>query len=85
MTTTLTPTATTPRQTFTVLGYWDDSSSAIAVGVVAGEHQVGGGDAAEAIWEGGLWSTSVEAETMEEAEDAAIADMEGTLADDDEG
>lgn len=60
-------------RTWTVIGFWD-GDEAVPVGVVAGEHQVTGGDGCSTE---GPWATSVQAPNAAGAEAAAVAEMEG--------
>jgi hypothetical protein len=55
-----------------VIGVWRGSRP-IPVGVIRGEHPVSGGDATH--FPDGLWATSVCADSDNEAEQAAIAEM----------
>ncbi len=57
---------------FTVVGVWIDDEP-IPVGVIAGHHDVSGGDAEQ--FPQGVWATSVSAEHDVDAEQAAVADM----------
>lgn len=66
------PDAEPAEMTFTVLGYWNDEDEPVAVGVIAGDHPVGGGEGAT---EGGDWATSVTAKDMETAEELAVEEM----------
>lgn len=66
---------------FTVLGYWSEDDEPVAVGVIEGDHPVGGGAGAT---EGGDWATSVSAPDMETAEELAVEEMRQSPADDDE-
>lgn len=65
-------------KTYTVVGYWDDSDRPVSVGVIEGNHAVGGGESATV---GGDWATSAEAEDAECAEALAIEEMRATLPD----
>ena len=57
---------------YTVIGVWM-SGTPVPVGVIEGTHGVEGGD--WDAFEEGLWSTSVEAKDVYQAEDAAVAEM----------
>lgn len=59
---------------YTVIGVWK-ADTPVTVGVVAGEHEVSGGDTE--IFPEGLWATSVGAEDVFAAEDAAVTEMKG--------
>lgn len=65
--------ALTPRGVYTVLGVWQDGK-AIPVGVIAGRHEVTGGDDSE--YEQGLWALSVEAPDVDTAERLAVEEMQ---------
>lgn len=67
--------------TWTVVGVWDGDEP-ISVGVIAGEHEVAGGD--EFHFDGGLWATSVQAGDPSDAESAAIREMATSRFDEDE-
>ena len=60
-----------PRQ-YTVVGVWH-ADEPIPVGVIAGEHPVGGGDAT--AFEQGLWATSVAAPDSTTARQLAVDEM----------
>lgn len=64
--------ALTPPDVYTVIGVWQDDEP-IPVGVVAGEHEVSGGDSGE--FEQGVWATSVVAPDSATAEHLAIDEM----------
>jgi hypothetical protein len=64
--------ALTPKGVYTVLGVWQDDK-AIPVGVLAGRHEVTGGDDSDD--EQGLWALAVEAPDAGAAERAAIEEM----------
>lgn len=53
---------------YTVIGVWQDDEPVVA-GVVAGRHEVYGGD--EASFSGGLWFAHVDASDVTEAEHLA--------------
>lgn len=61
---------------YTVIGYWDDSESAVTVATIEGAHDVGGGEGATAVWVGGVWSIKVRAQDVDSAERAAVAEVE---------
>jgi hypothetical protein len=65
--------ALTPPDVYTVIGVWRDDEP-IPVGVIAGEHEVSGGDDSE--FEQGLWATSVAAPDSATAEQLAIDEMQ---------
>jgi hypothetical protein len=88
----MTATAATEPQPFTVIGFWDDSDTAIPVGVVKGVVDVYGG---HGVSEGGPWARDVIAVHADEAEalavkltqeehDARIAEIDDDEDDDDE-
>jgi len=58
---------------FTVIGFWNDADEAIPVGIVEGEHVVGGGSD---VSEGGPWAITVQAEDMDDAEKRAVEEMQ---------
>jgi hypothetical protein len=64
--------ALTPRDVYTVIGVWQDDDP-IPVGVIAGEHEVSGGDSSQ--FERGVWVTSVVAPDSATAEQFAIEEM----------
>lgn len=66
---------------FTVLGYWNDANEPVAVGVIPGDHPVGGGQGAT---EGGDWAISVTAKDMETAEELAVEEMSESLPGDED-
>jgi hypothetical protein len=57
---------------YTVIGVWLDDAP-IVVGVIAGNHEVYGGD--EKAFEEGLWATSVDACDIAQAEQLAKVEM----------
>jgi hypothetical protein len=61
--------ALTPPDVYTVIGVWQDDQP-IPVGVIAGEHEVSGGDSSR------LWATSVTAPDEATAEQFAIEEMQ---------
>lgn len=61
---------------FTVVGYWDNSDSAVTVATIEGSHYVGGGEGATAVWVGGVWSINVRAGDVDSAERAAVTEVE---------
>ena len=65
----MTATAATEPQPFTVIGFWDDSDTAIPVGVVKGAVDVYGGNG---VSEGGPWARDVIAVHADEAEALAV-------------
>jgi hypothetical protein len=65
--------ALTPPEVYTVIGVWQDDEP-IPVGVIAGEHQVGGGDSGH--FEQGVWATCVAAPDSATAEHLATAEMQ---------
>lgn len=60
---------------YTVIGVWQ-GDDALVTGVIEGDHSVSGGDLA--AFPGGCWSTSVGADSVKEAGQAARREMEGT-------
>lgn len=61
-------------QPYTVVGYWDEDDAPISVGVIEGDHPVGGG---LGHTEGGDWATVVWTDKgMETAEWEAIEEMQ---------
>lgn len=64
---------------YTVAGYWDGNTP-VPIAVIAGNHPIGGG---KAPTEEGLWAEYVNADSIEDAETAAIAAMR-ELVDEDE-
>lgn len=61
-----------PTGVYTVLGVWQDDH-AIPIGVIAGRHDVTGGD--DSDYEQGLWAISVDAPDADTAERLAIEEM----------
>lgn len=63
---------------WTVIGFWADDTP-VVVGVVAGEHDVDGGDDCSDLDIAGSfrgpWATSVTASSVEDAEAAAVQEM----------
>jgi hypothetical protein len=68
-----------PAADWTVLGVWDNDR-AVPVGVLAGQHDVVGGDSG--YWEQGLWATYVQAGDAAAAETLAVAQMQVSLPND---
>lgn len=56
---------------YTVIGVWLNDEP-VPVGVVEGDHEVGGGDDA---WDEGAWATSVDAPDMGSAQELAVQEM----------
>lgn len=57
---------------YTVIGVWLNEKP-VVVGVIAGEHEVYGGD--EETFDEGLWVTCVDVDDVNEAEDLAETAM----------
>jgi len=66
---------------YTVVGFWSEEGWPVAVGVIAGQHEVTGG---EDYFERGLWATTAAGADAEEAEGIAVEAMIGTADDDGE-
>jgi hypothetical protein len=65
--------ALTPPDVYTVIGVWQDDQP-IPVGVIAGDHEVNGGDSSQ--FEQGMWATYVTAPDSATAEQLAIGEMQ---------
>ncbi len=61
---------------YTVIGVWLEDTP-IVVGVIAGSHEVYGGD--EQRFPEGLWATSVDASTVEQAEQLAKVEIRDSI------
>jgi hypothetical protein len=68
-----TSTAAPATQPYTVIGYWDDSDTAIAVGVVEGNPGFAG---SSTVSEGGPWAIDIQASSYEEAETLGTQKMQ---------
>lgn len=65
---------------WTVIGFWDEDEP-VVVGIVAGRHDVVGG---EGVSEQGPWAVSVTAPGSDKAGLLAVAEMAATLLDEEE-
>jgi hypothetical protein len=68
-----TSTTAPATQPYTVIGYWDDSDTAIAVGVVEGSPGFAG---SSTVSEGGPWAIDIQASSYEEAETLGTQKMQ---------